>query len=667
MNFRVFEDESESVVAEERAMCRMNCGRPAKAGLDRMLREYYVCCSSCSNSTGSKHDEDCNISYSPSWDPTSVSRNTQGGSDGNSISSCLYQLIERVPDPGIALDAKHAKALVDSICEVNNLPKLDEKRFLLVFSKFSRGPTIPAVYCKLFFSAALRRIYKAVRSEIHSMPVPRYFFVLKNRNVEKNYRFKSVIGRGSFGVVHRVVHLSSGQARVCKSIQKKSSSLPAHQLESEIRIIAQLDHPNVIRMYEFFEDETSIHIIMEYCSGGDILTKIKKAIKNGYRIQSEYIRSVLQQILRSLAFMNGQRVIHKDLKPENVMLMPSDSENTAPIVKVIDFGLSEIFAKDQEVSNTVAGTAFYMAPEIFRPPFNHKCDVWSCGVIAFFLSTGFLPFFGATVAEVKSNVLYRRLQWPATFAGTDQVLDIEPAFKSFVESLLEKDPTLRPSAVEALGHPWLSQSPRNHPRTFFTKSVALNIVSFSKLSSLKRSVINLVAHTYQFPECHNIISTFCSIDVLSRGVITVDCLSQALQSVGIPPVDSWHAAKSLDLTGSSLITYTSFTAGIILPLLDIDKGVIRSVFDCFNPIKGDCITIYSIWEVLSGQRGALDYSDSRPSFPTARTFAETVIIDMNLQFPQSSGGTGEPSAAGKDPENFLISFKVFRDWLLSCR
>jgi serine/threonine protein kinase len=662
MNFRVFEDDNESIVADERKLCRGNCGRAVRLGLDRALREYESCCRPCLRTNGMKHEINCGLHETTNDNIKFPLDDGNNCSDPQTTSQSLHLLLDRVPDPGVQLDAKYAKVLVDSICETNRIPKLDEKRLMLIFSRFTTGSVIPSSRCRSFISAVLRRIYKAVGTELHSMVVPRYFFVLRNLEVEKHYRFKSIIGRGSFGVVHRVVHLCSGQERVCKSIEKKTSSLPAQQLESEIRIIAQLDHPNVIRMYEFFEDANNIHIIMEFCSGGDILAKIKKAIKCGSRIPYEYIRSVLQQVLRSLAFMNAQRIIHKDLKPENIMLIPSDSHNGLPVVKVIDFGLSEIFAKNQEMSNTVAGTAFYMAPEIFRPPFNHKCDVWSCGVIAFFLSTGFLPYFGATVAEVKSNVLYRRLQWPATFAGTQQVLDLDQGFKAFVESLLEKDPSIRPSAVDALKHPWLTKSAETNSRISFSRSVALNMVAFSKLSFLKRAVINLIAHICQFPEFMNIISVFTDLDVSNRGSISIESISRAIQHVGIPVIESWHAAKSLDLSGTGFVSFTALSAGIILPLLDSDKGITRSAFECFNPNKADNITIKSLWEVLSGHRGALGWTESR--FDGEKTFSDSAMTEMKLHMRRSCMATNEAQDV-HESENFFISFNTFRDWLLS--
>ena len=663
MDFRVFEDDEESHVSEEANMCKASCGRLTRLGLNRMLRPYDTCCRDCETTGGIRHSADCGKPHE-----SNTARHPLQSSNSSPraelVATRLARVIESLPDPGMELDSVNAKAILDTLCASNELPCLDDKRFLLLFSRFSVRGKVPISSGKKFLYVALRRIQKAVSFGIENLPIPRYFFVFKKTSIEKHYRFRSILGQGSFGVVHRVIHLSSGQVRVCKSIAKKTSSIPAHQLESEIRIIAELDHPNVIRMHEFFEDDEYIHIIMEYCTGGDVLTMIKNSIKAKSAIPVENVRVILHQILRAVAFMSARRVIHKDLKPENIMLVPSRSKTGPPIVKIIDFGLSELFAENQHTSNMVAGTAFYMAPEIFRPPFNHKCDVWSCGVIAFFLATGFLPFFGATVPEVKSNVLYRRLQWPATFAGTDKPLVVAPEFRAFIERVLEKDPNLRPSAVEALADPWIRES--KHEATI-SRAIALNMLSFSKLSLLKRAVINLIAHVWHFEEFENIIEMFSALDSGNDGLVSVSSLASAIEKRGFTSIDAWSAARSLDLSRSGFITYTAFTAGLILPLIDSDKGILLCAFNSFNPIHKDVVAVTSIFDVLSGKRCVV----SRPSHPVKQddfeTFLEMVrnekhlrivsLIDTKVPSPQQSFSS--------DPGRLVVSFSDFRDWLLT--
>jgi calcium-dependent protein kinase len=666
MKFKVFQDEEDPIVPEEKPECESRCGRRCKNGFDRLLRSFNSCCSLCSRSCGSRHTETCDQHQRH---PETASKQTECipkealGLE-SSVMERLTRIIQSTPDPGVDLDQIHAKLFLDSICQMNMLPCLDEKRFVLVFSRFvNKYNYIPAKIASKFIYKALNRIKLSVDNRT-LCPVPRYFFVFKRSDVEKHYRFRATIGRGSFGVVHRVVHLASGQVRVCKSIPKTNSSLPTSQLEAEIRIIAQLDHPNVIRMHEFFEDNEYFHIIMENCRGGDLLTWIKDSIKASEPIPMEAIRGILRQLLRAVAFMNSKRVIHKDLKPENIMLVATPGTmNLDPVVKVIDFGLSELFSNEQAQSNIVAGTAFYMAPEIFRPPFNHKCDVWACGIIAFFLATGFLPFFGSTVAEVKSNVLYRRLQWPSTFAGSDRLLQLSQEFKVFVEKLLEKDVVLRPSAVAALSDPWLKFE--NTPVSCrLSREIALNIIDFSRLSFLRRSVLNMIAHMWHFSEFKNIIAVFSTLDERNEGMIAIRSLAESIKELGFKPIDSWRAARSLDLSGMEAISYTSFTAGVILPLIDSHEGIAKCAFDAFAPGRKDSINIESILDTLTGCRSALPGEANQGS-----NMRCLFLEDLRKELASHGSRLDYKNEAfcehDEVPKFEEISFSAFRGWLLS--
>ena len=617
------------------------------------------------------HDPLCDdrLDREPSTNSESVTSVSPSGVYSHSeLMSRITELLNSIPEVDADLDIVSARGIVDAVCRSNGLPLLDDKRFMLLFSRFAAGSVVPRSKSRQFFYLIFKRIYNFMAADTITFKVSRYFFIVKNTKVTKHYRFKAVVGQGSFGVVHRVIHIASGQERVCKSVAKGASSVPMHQLEAEIRIIAQLDHPNVIRMYEYFEDDSHVHLIMENCRSGDLLGRIKQSIKGRNRLPLPFIISIMRQILSSLAFMKNNRIIHKDLKPENIMLIETVANPHAPIVKVIDFGLSEIFAMNQETSTTVAGTAFYMAPEIFRPPFNHKCDTWSCGVIAFFMLTGFLPFFGATVGEVKSNVLYRRLQWPASFAGSDQPLDVPEEARDFIEKILEKDARLRLGASEALKHPWIAMSAVRRNKHLFCLPVALNIRSFSRLSFLKRAVINLTAHIWEFQESENIREVFTELDSRQRGFITIPELADALQVVGLCASDAWRSAKAVDLTGTGQVTYTALTAGVISPLLDSDKRIVEAVFNTFNPNKKGKISTQSMWEILSGHRCAfVPSTDSQNMASFMNLVGEEMKADPSVSILRmgSAPNSSQSSTGALGVPYSWIDMQTFRDWMLA--
>ncbi|KAF4745771.1 Serine/threonine-protein kinase 33, partial [Perkinsus olseni] len=215
---------------------------------------------------------------------------------------------------------------------------------------------------------------------------------------------------------------------------------------------------------------------------------------------------VTREVLTALSFMHNQGVVHKDLKPENILFVdvsePREYLGGPPRatgnVKVIDFGLAELFGTNIEKSMNVAGTAFYMAPEIFRPPFDYKCDIWSLGVILYLLLTGYLPFFGSSVSEVKSNVLYKRVQWPDYMCNSSRRLRVPKGARDLVEKMLAKDPLLRESAADLLNHRWLRKFSsgngwRNGVR-LLSGGVVDCICYYARQSELKKAIINLIAH-----------------------------------------------------------------------------------------------------------------------------------------------------------------------------
>ena len=665
-----FDDDSNSSKSVE-ARCKNRCGRVVAEGYTRLLKLHEFCCQECSKTRGTSHALTCKNGMEKEL----TSESTSMGSEAPPIITSdavllrLSQLMTQPPKMDRDMDAVLARAIFTEICHVNNLPTLDDKHFLLLFSRFSRGALITPASSRGFFYAVFKKIYSYIQVDIpNDLRVTRYFFVLKNMKVSKYYRFKAVIGQGSFGIVHRVIHIVSGHERVCKSIAKGSVSIPASQLETEIRIIAELDHPNVVRMFEYFEDDNHVHLILENCRNGDLLGMIKDATKTRKPIPINFVQSIMQQILSALTFMSSHRIIHKDLKPENIMLIKGLGSMDPPLVKIIDFGLSEMFSIDQTLSSTVAGTAFYMAPEIFRPPFTYNCDVWSCGIMAFFMLTGFLPFFGATVGEVKSNVLYRRLQWPTKFAGTNQELDLPEAAKDFVERLLEKDYKLRIDANDALRHDWLQVVAYGNGK--LSISVALNMRSFSKYTLLKRSVINLIAHVWEFDELDSIRDVFRALDRYSRGYVVVGELAHTLTLAGMGLKDAWKTSRAMDLSGTEKLTFTAITAGCVSPLLHGNSRITRTAFQVFGPDKKGMISAYSMWEVLMGYRcpGKSSTSTRAQFSDFARIVAKEIQVEVSgLSVSKSQGIPGKSSSftAISESSNFQITFNAFQTWLLA--
>lgn len=196
----------------------------------------------------------------------------------------------------------------------------------------------------------------------------------------------NLLGKGGFGEVKKVIHKLTNNARAMKIIKRDNvdeSFMAA--LNSEIKILQMLDHPNIVKLYEVYQDPKNIYMITEYLEGGELFDMILKSRNFNENIAAK----IMKQVLSAVAYCHSKKIVHRDLKPENLLLASNDSFE----IKVIDFGLSRTFSPDKSMYSKM-GTPFYIAPEVLKKKYNEKCDIWSCGVILYILLSGNPPFNG---------------------------------------------------------------------------------------------------------------------------------------------------------------------------------------------------------------------------------------------------------------------------------
>eukprot|EP01055_Gregarina_sp_Pseudo9_P000358 Gregarina_sp_Pseudo_9__357@NODE_122_length_4124_cov_18_086659_g114_i0_p2_GENE_NODE_122_length_4124_cov_18_086659_g114_i0NODE_122_length_4124_cov_18_086659_g114_i0_p2_ORF_typecomplete_len539_score128_64Pkinase/PF00069_25/6_5e73Pkinase_Tyr/PF07714_17/1_5e48EFhand_7/PF13499_6/0_00038EFhand_7/PF13499_6/3_5e13EFhand_7/PF13499_6/2e14EFhand_8/PF13833_6/0_00043EFhand_8/PF13833_6/0_021EFhand_8/PF13833_6/8_2e05EFhand_8/PF13833_6/0_0023EFhand_8/PF13833_6/3_1e07EFhand_1/PF00036_32/0_00028EFhand_1/PF00036_32 len=419
--------------------------------------------------------------------------------------------------------------------------------------------------------------------------------------IRKIFDFQKKIGAGSFGEVHLVKELRSGFIRVCKTINKDQAAVPVEQIEAEINILKTLDHPNIIKIYDVYEDYNSVYIIMEYCKGGELLARIVQAQQRAKSLTEKYVQGLMQQILLALSYFHSQKIVHKDLKPENVLFQ--DASPSSPI-KVIDFGLAEIFKKNDEFSHNAAGTVLYMAPEVFQRHLHLKCDVWSAGCIMYLLLTGHLPFHGKSVSEIKHKVQ-----------------NCEPPFEKDCESvseegvdllrkMLRKQPKQRLSAVEALQHPWFRSDELS--RVKLPTSICDNMKRYMKQAGLKNVLINLMAHQLDFTgEQVKLISrVFNELDKDQNGLLSAEELAWGLRNAGLQPWEITKIIQALDIDGSGSISYTEFLAACYT----WRESELNIVWTAFNKLDTDSDGVISVDEfsrLLLGSDFDQDLTQSR--------------------------------------------------------
>ena len=229
-------------------------------------------------------------------------------------------------------------------------------------------------------------------------------------------------------------------------IKKSSMKSDAKQeLITEVSILKSLDHPNIVKLIEIYEDDRYYYLIQEYCSGSELFDKIQEFHSFSERQAAEYLR----QILSAIHYCHEKGIVHRDLKPENLLL---ESKKPGAQLKVIDFGVSMKYKKGEKMHEKF-GTPYYIAPEVLMRNYDEKCDIWSCGVILYILLCGYPPFNGPTDVEIMKSVKAGKF----TFDDPDWK-NISKEAKSLISKMLTYNPAKRLTAKGCLDDNWMKMS-----------------------------------------------------------------------------------------------------------------------------------------------------------------------------------------------------------------
>ena len=219
-----------------------------------------------------------------------------------------------------------------------------------------------------------------------------------------NYLFDRTIGEGNFAKVKLARHRLTDQEVAVKIIDKsKLDEKKLAKLHREVRIMKMVHHPNIIKLYEVIETKSALYLVLEYAAGGELYDYL---VVHG-RMKEKEAREKFRQILSAVNYCHKLRIIHRDLKAENLLL----DENLN--IKIADFGFSNQYSP-HELLDTFCGSPPYAAPELFqgRRYTGPEVDIWSLGIILYVMTTGMLPFDGRTLQEMRESVCRGRFRIP---------------------------------------------------------------------------------------------------------------------------------------------------------------------------------------------------------------------------------------------------------------
>lgn len=418
--------------------------------------------------------------------------------------------------------------------------------------------------------------------------------------VEDNYRILNKLGKGSFGSVFKVMHITTGIIRAMKVIKKDSLSYQDDDQKflKEIEILIATDHPNIIKIYEYYFDDVNFYLITEFVSGGELYD----TITSWKTFDEEKAAYIMSQILSAVNYLHKKNIVHRDIKPENMLV-----ENKVKVgkdrkeminIKLIDFGTCN-YLTEKNLTLKV-GSPYYIAPEVLKRNYNEKCDIWSCGVILYILLVGYPPFSGSNTSDLLNNVSkgqysIKSSEWRLVSCDA----------KELVTQMLEFDHTKRISAQGALEHTWIKNNDKSKFHAVdqkYFESVLQNIYEFNAREKLQQATIAYIVHfLYNSKEIEDLKKVFKKLDQNGDGQLTYLELKNGIEYYfGKYKIeaDLNKIIQEIDGDNDGWISYEEFLRVSINQEKLLDEKNLKLAFDRFDLDKDGKLSKDEIKKVL---------------------------------------------------------------------
>ena len=397
-------------------------------------------------------------------------------------------------------------------------------------------------------------------------------------NPDADYKKLNFLGEGSFASVYRVQNRYTDAICAMKIINKNYSCSVSDEKEilNEINILRTMDHPGILKIFEFYSNQQSYSIVTELCPGGELFQQI---IDKG-PFTEKYSAYVMYQIFSAVNYCHKMHIVHRDLKPENILIVNKDKDGF-PTIKICDFGTSKIFEKGA-VQRKLVGSSYYIAPEVLKKHYNEKCDIWSCGVILYILLSARPPFGGQDDNDIMERVAtgVYDLESPPFDKVSASALDL-------IRKLLTMDVNERITAEQALNHPWFKE---NKSQEYYNKikdndtmkELIENLKKYKRTSIIQETALAYLVH--HFPQVKDVINScklFNQMDKSGDGKITkaelLKGLSERYKSKTLEQ-DVEEIYKNLDMDNNGYIGYEEFVRAAVSKEYFVKDNVLRFAF-----------------------------------------------------------------------------------------
>jgi len=390
------------------------------------------------------------------------------------------------------------------------------------------------------------------------------------------YDVAGLLGEGSLSTVNLAIHRESSERRAIKAEMKFEEWV----IWDEIAIMRKLYHPNIIQLWETFEDDTNIFVVLEACTGGELFNRL--AVEGG--VPESHAARLMMQLAAAVRYIHNQKICHRDIQPEN-FLLKDDGPLSEATVKLIDFTTAKEFGPGSPLKTKIC-SLHYVAPEILSRkelPYTEKVDVWSLGVVFFVILCGCPPFYGDSEVAVLKKIKRGSFK----FTPLEVWNNISKEAKDLVQEMLVVDVVNRYTADDVTNHPWLSrdlknvtQSQQNHLSTEQLHSLR----NFHARNRVQKVVQRLRAHDMSTAATNELRDIFQRLDRNSTGEVHVSSVRDRIRR--IPALNEnleeiMRVLWSLE-HGSGKVNYDDFVKALVARQNSVQQEACRAIFDVFD-------------------------------------------------------------------------------------
>jgi calcium-dependent protein kinase len=412
------------------------------------------------------------------------------------------------------------------------------------------------------------------------------------QSLESDYDILEQLGEGGQAVVKKCFHKPTGQLRALKILPKAPVTSKTTLRIEELEILRRLDHPNIVRCYDLLQDSLHDYIVMEYCEGGDLFSRINQLGK----LSPDEAAKVMFQLLSCLSYCHARKIIHRDLKLENILLT---SKGDSYDVKVADFGSSVVLLKNRKLIKGV-GSAYYIAPEIIAKPdaYSTAMDVWSAGMTLYIMLTGTCPYAGTTQGEIIDFAKKHPFNITTTYTQ-----EINDGALSLLTGMLNTNPRQRVTAAEALGHPWI-KSYKSSLRRAASSDYLEVLKGFKASNKLREAVLTFLSkQAVAQEELKALMLAFQALDSNSDGLLSKEELVAEFErtcSHQTAEVYADEIIRQVDANHSGLINYTEFVKACCDKQQLLSLKHLEFAFSSFDKDGNGTLTSAEIREFVGG-------------------------------------------------------------------